>query len=53
MGLELITRCYNELVTSKYESVYSAKFVVLRDRKILERYLEVGEKIKWKNMKSI
>lgn len=46
MGLELITRCYNELVTSKYESVYSAKFVVLRDRKILERYLELGEKIK-------
>lgn len=40
-ALELIIKCYDELVASKYESVYSTKFIVLRDRKILERYLEL------------
>lgn len=40
-ALELITKCYNELVASKYESIYSTKFVVLRDRKILEKYIEL------------
>lgn len=40
-ALELITKCYNELVASKYESVYATKFVVLRDRKILERWMEI------------
>lgn len=39
-ALELITECYNNLVASKYESVYSTKFIVLRDRKILEKYIE-------------
>ena len=39
-ALELITKCYNELVASKYESVYATKFIVLRDIKILERYLK-------------
>lgn len=38
-ALELITECYNNLIASKYESVYSTKFIVLRDRKILERYI--------------
>lgn len=38
-ALELITDCFDKLVKSDYESVYSTKFVVLRDRKILEYYL--------------
>lgn len=40
-ALELITKCYNNLVESKYASIYSTKFVVLRDRKILEKYIEM------------
>lgn len=40
-ALELITKSYNELVASEYESVYATKFIVLRDRKILERYLKL------------
>lgn len=43
-ALELITGCYNNLIASKYESVYSTKFIVLRDRKILEKYLEKNSK---------
>lgn len=39
-ALELITECYNNLIASKYESVYATKFIVLRDRKILEKYIE-------------
>ena len=39
-ALELITECYNNLIASKYESVYTTKFIVLRDRKILERYIK-------------
>lgn len=39
-ALELITNCYDELVASKYESVYHTKFIVLRDRKILERWIQ-------------
>lgn len=38
-ALELITNSYDKLVASKYESVYHTKFIVLRDRKILEFYL--------------
>lgn len=40
-ALELITNCFDKLKESKYESVYSTKFIVLRDRKILERYIEI------------
>ena len=40
-GLELVTNCSDKLKESKYESVYSTKFIVLRDRKILERYIEI------------
>jgi len=43
-ALELIKNSYNKLIASKYGSVYSTKFVVLRDRKILERYLEFETK---------
>ena len=38
-ALELITNCYDKLVETNYESVYTTKFVVLRDRKILEYYI--------------
>lgn len=41
-ALELITKCYDELIDSKYESVYATKFIVLRDRKILERWMEIN-----------
>lgn len=39
-ALELITNCYGKLVKSDYESVYATKFIVLRDRKILEYYIK-------------
>lgn len=39
-ALELITGCFDKLIKSDYESVYSTKFVVLRDRKILEYYIK-------------
>ena len=38
-ALELIIDCYGKLIKSNYESVYATKFVVLRDRKILEHYI--------------
>ena len=40
-ALKLITECYDKLIASDYSSVYSTKFVVLRDRKILKRYIEM------------
>lgn len=39
-ALKLITDCYDKLLPSDYDDVYDTKFVVLRDRKILEYYLE-------------
>ena len=42
-ALELITKCFDKLVASKYASIYSTKFVVLRDRKILEYYLNISK----------
>ena len=44
-ALKLIAKCFDKLVASKYESIYSTKFVVLRDRRILEYYLSIPEKI--------
>lgn len=38
--LKLITECFDKLVPSEYSSIYSTKFVVLRDRKILEYYIK-------------
>lgn len=38
-ALQLITECYDKLVKSDYGSVYATKFIVLRDRKILEFYI--------------
>ena len=42
-ALKLIAESYDKLVASKYESVYHTKFVVLRDRKILKKYIEENE----------
>ena len=42
-ALKLITECFDNLIASKYESVYHTKFIVLRDRKILERYIELNK----------
>jgi len=39
-GLKLITDCFNNLKESKYENLYHSKFIVLRDRYILEYYLK-------------
>lgn len=39
-ALGLVTDCYDKLLPSDYDDVYDTKFVVLRDRKILEYYLE-------------
>ena len=43
-ALELITECYSKLVKSAYDSVYATKFMVLRDRRILEYYLKQNKK---------
>lgn len=42
-ALKLITDCYDKLIASKYESVYHTKFIVFRDRKILEKYIELNK----------
>lgn len=39
-ALELITNCYDILKESSYETVYATKFVVLRDRKILDYFID-------------
>lgn len=39
-ALQLITDCYNNLLPSEYDDVYDTRFVVLRDRKILEYFLK-------------
>lgn len=39
-ALKLIIECFDNLVASKYESVHHTKFIVYRDRKILETYLK-------------
>ena len=39
-ALELIRKCIDNLKDSQYEDVYATKFVVLRDRRILEYYLK-------------
>lgn len=38
-ALKLITECYDKLLPSNYDDVYDTRFVVLRDRRILEYYL--------------
>lgn len=39
-ALRLITECYDNLIPSETETLYMSKFIVTRDRKILEYYLE-------------
>ena len=39
-GYNLIKNCYNDLKGSAYEDLYCTRFVVLRDRKVLEYYLQ-------------
>jgi len=39
-GLKLIIDCFDKIKESKYESIYHTKFIVYRDRKILEYYLK-------------
>lgn len=38
-ALQLVTNCYDKLLPSDYDDVYDTRFVVLRDRKILEYYI--------------
>lgn len=38
-ALKLVTDCYDKLLPSSYKDVYDTRFTVLRDRKILEYYL--------------
>lgn len=42
-ALKLITHCFDNLIASKYESIYHTKFIVFRDRKILEKYIELNK----------
>lgn len=42
-ALKVITESYYKLVASKYESVYHTRFIVLRDRKILEYYMKYSQ----------
>lgn len=42
-GLKLITDCFENLKESKYENLYHSKFIVLRDRYILEYYLKTQD----------
>lgn len=39
VALKSISKCFNELVASKYDSVYSTKFIIKRDKAILEEYI--------------
>lgn len=45
-ALEMIRGCYDNLVASEYESVYQIKFIILRDSKILETYINSKIKIR-------
>ncbi len=42
-ALKVITESYDKLVASKYESVYHTRFIVIRDRKILEYYMKYSQ----------
>lgn len=44
-ALEHIIKCYDELVASNYGSIYATKFIVLRDRKILEKWMKYNREI--------
>ncbi len=42
-ALKLMKDCYNNLIPSKYDDIYSTKFIVFRDIKILEYYLKMNK----------
>lgn len=39
-GLKLISNCFDKIIGSKYEDEYQTKFIVYRDKTILEYYLK-------------
>lgn len=41
-ALQKIIDCYDKLIPSEFEDVYSTRFVVLRDRKIIEYYIKAN-----------
>lgn len=56
MALQLITKCFNELKTSKYDSIFSlTKFIVKRDEAILKEYIKNILKInrQWHTCKNV
>ena len=44
-GLSLITNCINNIKASEYENLYHTKFIVTRDKYILEYYIKEKNKI--------
>lgn len=44
-ALKLITNCYDKLLSSNYKDEYNIRFIVLRDRKLLEYYLKNMKKM--------
>lgn len=50
-GLKLIEGCMNKLKPSEYENLYHTKFIVYRDKTILEYYLnEKNKDTKWNGL---
>ena len=43
-GLRLITDCYEKLKESEYENLYHSRFIVKRDKYILEYYINLENK---------
>ena len=43
-ALKAIKDCYDVILPSEFDDIYTTRFVVLRDRKILEYYLSRGKK---------
>lgn len=43
-ALKSITECYDVILPSEFDDLYTTRFVVLRDSKILEYYLSRGKK---------
>ena len=44
-GLKLISECFNNIKESKYENLYHSKFIVLRDKFILDYYINNIDKV--------
>jgi len=39
VALELISNCFDKLIGSKYDNIYSTKFIIKRDEAILKEYI--------------